>query len=136
MQSCIFSPQSARCLDGLHDLILHFPAWPFSELFGQTDPPPINSTQILECMDFQPGNLFLQGTWYYTLYICLPWCLSRVHSRKSLEGSAQYLRVIFLLHILTVLEGYPKWSEKLDVLPATIEGPCLFLSVSAILGGV
>ena len=48
MHLCIFSLRSTSQLDGLHYLTLRLPLRTFLGLVDKVDPPPVNSTRLLE----------------------------------------------------------------------------------------
>ena len=92
MHSCICYHCSTRRLDGLHNFISRFLAWPLLVLAGKAVSPPIYFTPEFWCGWHIPiGILFLvsQGLLSKTLA-----------SRKNIEGSTLFL--IFKLRLLCV----------------------------------
>ena len=94
MHLCIFYHRSMCRSDGLHHLILHFPARPFSALVGKADSPPIKFTPAF------------WGGWHLTIsyffYFLQGASSNTLAFRKNIEDSAPFLGVPLWLFVSNI----------------------------------
>ena len=106
----IFNYRSTCQSNGLHNLILRFPEWPFSGLASETDPPPVSLHLLSGTAGIWPLLFF------FTKCISKPWIFSctifsAVYDLESLL-MALLLRVLSRLNVSNIIGGGSKVFGK------------------------